>query len=46
MSWVAAGGPDEEPGAALKTNREDLGGAERREETTDLPESLAGIRLG
>lgn len=29
------------PGEALKINREDLGGANRREEMTNLPESLA-----
>ena len=41
MSCLTAGGPDKEQGAALKANREDLGGAHRREEMTNLPESLA-----
>ena len=41
MTCLRAGGPDKECGATLKTNQEDLGGANRREEITNLPESLA-----
>ena len=33
MSCLTAGGPDKEHGAALKTNGEHVGGANRREET-------------
>lgn len=41
MSCLTAGSLDKEQGAALKTNLEDLGGASKREETTDLSGSLA-----
>lgn len=41
MSCLTTGGLIKEHAAALKTNREDVGGAKRREETTSLPESLA-----
>ena len=35
------GGPDKEPGAALKTNQENLGGAKKRIwDMMNLPESL------
>ena len=40
MSCLTAGGPEKEHGAALKTNQEDLGGANRGEGITELPESL------
>lgn len=40
MSCLITGGPDKEHGAALKANREDLGGAHKREKATNLPESL------
>ena len=50
MSCFITEGPDREHGAALKTNREDLGGARRREETTSLPQPSwilsNGIHLG
>lgn len=41
MSCLTKGGPDKEHGDALKTNLEDLGGANRGQETTDFPGSLA-----
>ena len=41
MSCLSIGGPNKEHGAALKTNRENLGGAHRKEETTNFPGSLA-----
>ena len=41
MSCLIEGGSDKDRGAALKTNWEDLGGASRREETTNCPGSLA-----
>lgn len=37
---ITAGGPDKEQGASLKTNQEDVGEANRSEETTNLPGSL------
>ena len=40
MSCLTAGSPDKEWGAALKANPEDMGGADSREETTNLPGSL------
>ena len=40
MSCLTTVGPDKEYGDALKTNQEDLGGAHRREESTNLPGSL------
>ena len=40
MNCLRVGGPDKERGAALKTNMENLGGANRREEMTNLPGSL------
>ena len=40
MSCLTTGRPDKEHGTALKTNREDLGGANRREERTNLSGSL------
>ena len=40
LSWLTTGGSDKEQGAALKINGENLGGASRRKETTNLPESL------
>ena len=39
MNYLRAGGPKKH-GAALKTNQADLGGAGRREEMRNLPESL------
>ena len=41
MSCLTAGGLDKEQSVALKTNQEDLEGANWREETTNLPGSLA-----
>ena len=40
MSCLTLGGPCKKHSAALKANRENLGGASRREEMTNLPESL------
>lgn len=46
MSCLAAGGLDEGPGAVPKTNWEDWGGAERREETANCLRILgSGIHL-
>ena len=39
-SCLTAGGPAREQGAALKTHPEELGGANKREETTNLLGSL------
>lgn len=41
MSGLTAGGPDRELRAALNPNREDWGGANRKEEMTNFPGSLA-----
>ena len=37
LSYPTIGGPEREHATALKTNLQDLGGANRREETTNLP---------